>query len=582
MKSNKKFVALIMALLIVVNFSIYGTLQVFAHDEMLDVTYDNCQADEGNDGIDELWYALSRDSICRHYSDESAVIKYYFEDTAENDPTRTWESYILENNYDNLENITNDMAENMVEEIKDAYANSMKKWNNVYFYSDGADGVVTKHKVIYVVEGTESDHNLSIYPASSIELGEKTIANAAPVEVDVEVIEEGSVAHKHYSEWKMNVNIDYFYEHWIYIADGNLVTNLADAKVIYYAMVNAVKEQTGAHELGHVLGLRDVDYQYENGNRLCNPVGNSDDANSEHHRELLMGYGNPLERRSSNITYKDIAGVAITRGFHTDNDHKWLNCGLQSDGTYKLICSICNGVKNVGSLYGYSYDTYNSCGGNHALASGNMMAVASYENRDYYKCKYCRYVAPFYSRVQQNYTKLQYSYYLHKCVNTVEGLEYAFYEGHTEECQECVPHNHEYTYTSYDSSTHTRICECLATIVESHQITTSPYNNDFHLDACACGYQRTLPHVVASTPAKMAPCLVCGATITIGSGTIMPWGNNDGSVETNALDNGIRYVTENGSYILPNGVIVLVSEDIEAYFNGELIFYDLKEQLEAS
>ena len=62
----------------------------------------------------------------------------------------------------------------------------------------------------------------------------------------------------------------------------------------------------------------------------------------------------------------------------------------------------------------------------------------------------------------------------------------------------------------------------------------------------------------------------------------MPWGNNDCSVETNALDNGIRYVTENGSYILPNGVIVLVSEDIEAYFNGELIFYDLKEQLEAS
>ena len=30
----------------------------------------------------------------------------------------------------------------------------------------------------------------------------------------------------------------------------------------------------------------------------------------------------------------------------------------------------------------------------------------------------------------------------------------------------------------------------------------------------------------------------------------------------------------NGSYILPNGIIVLVDEDIEAYLNGTLVFYD--------
>lgn len=30
--------------------------------------------------------------------------------------------------------------------------------------------------------------------------------------------------------------------------------------------------------------------------------------------------------------------------------------------------------------------------------------------------------------------------------------------------------------------------------------------------------------------------------------------------------------TENGSYILPNGIIVLVPEDEEAYFNGTLVF----------
>ncbi len=30
--------------------------------------------------------------------------------------------------------------------------------------------------------------------------------------------------------------------------------------------------------------------------------------------------------------------------------------------------------------------------------------------------------------------------------------------------------------------------------------------------------------------------------------------------------------TENGSYILPNGIIVLVPEDEEAYLNGTLVF----------
>ena len=30
----------------------------------------------------------------------------------------------------------------------------------------------------------------------------------------------------------------------------------------------------------------------------------------------------------------------------------------------------------------------------------------------------------------------------------------------------------------------------------------------------------------------------------------------------------------NGSYILPDGTIMLVDEDIEAYLNGTLVFYD--------
>lgn len=35
----------------------------------------------------------------------------------------------------------------------------------------------------------------------------------------------------------------------------------------------------------------------------------------------------------------------------------------------------------------------------------------------------------------------------------------------------------------------------------------------------------------------------------------------------------IQLVTENGSFVLPNGVIVLVDEDLGAYLNDTLVFY---------
>ncbi|MDY2888847.1 MAG: hypothetical protein SOU19_04695 [Candidatus Caccosoma sp.] len=39
----------------------------------------------------------------------------------------------------------------------------------------------------------------------------------------------------------------------------------------------------------------------------------------------------------------------------------------------------------------------------------------------------------------------------------------------------------------------------------------------------------------------------------------------------------IKFVTRNGSYILPNGIIALVDEDIEAFMNGTLVFYNKDE-----
>ncbi len=50
-------------------------------------------------------------------------------------------------------------------------------------------------------------------------------------------------------------------------------------------------------------------------------------------------------------------------------------------------------------------------------------------------------------------------------------------------------------------------------------------------------------------------------------------------VQLNALSAEVQYVTNNESYILPNGVIVLVDEDIELYLNGILEFHKKDSQL---
>jgi hypothetical protein len=103
------------------------------------------------------------------------------------------------------------------------------------------------------------------------------------------------------------------------------------------------------------------------------------------------------------------------------------------------------------------------------------------------------------------------------------------------------PHVHSYTKWSYYSST-------------------------LHKESCKCGVlgTKTATHVVRSSHVVngKANCLLCNH--------LVPY--NDGGF--GQIIHQIQKVTLNGSYILPNGIIVLVDEDIEAYLNGTLIFYD--------
>lgn len=94
------------------------------------------------------------------------------------------------------------------------------------------------------------------------------------------------------------------------------------------------------------------------------------------------------------------------------------------------------------------------------------------------------------------------------------------------------------------------------------------YNNSFrwistsqHRSTCCCGSSIISAHVVpagsftGSNPSAI--CLDCGGMAT--SGAIVM-----------SIDDMPR--SDNGSYILPNGIIVLQPEDMDAYRNGTLVF----------
>ena len=526
--------SLFIIITMIFNCLFYVPIQVNAHETPLTIYYDTCVGDELGDGINETWYLLGNGSFIRHLSHDEMTIKYYFANQNKSGNYK-W---------------TTDVSSEEAEIIKEAYANSMKKWNNVYFYDYNGNGIVTKRKIVNIVEGTQDDCNLTIYPA-------KTTAYYAST--GVELLETISSNHYHVNEWFMSVSVTDF------VVNENS-TNSRE--------VNTLRERTGAHEIGHILGLWDVD-------DVCLPLNITED----HHYEILMGYGEDVYNRSSDITYKDIAGVAITRGFHTDDDHKWLNAGIQEDGTYKLICSICNGVKYVESLSGISYSTYGYCNSNHDLSDGNMMAVASYGNCDYYKCKYCRYVAPFSDIVPQDYEITFISETYHQYQNMVDGLEYTILEPHIineNYCSICQSNIHFYThqYVSYSNYAHKAFCECGEYILEDHRHLAPSYDCVFcgaehehtygtsyewisdksHTAYCVCGESHIEGHVVSATAFPINGrkiCLLCRGLASEGFSQMAV---------------GSLPHTENGSYITPDGITVLADEDIEAFLNGTLEF----------
>ena len=549
-------IILLMLLSIITAFSYQESYEVLAHFEDIGVSYDECipvnYVDENNigDGINEKWYSLTPNKITSnsktyHFYNTQYVdvqtIKYYISDVeyvnniddVQNNMLWTWETELIlalqkgtRNDYSFQE------IPSIVNEIKQNYLNSMFKWNNIFIYHTLNDGSIIRKKLINIEEGDSQNYDLIICPLNTSIKTSNPRADTIYIDGGTNIDSFTQYVHKHYNKYRMRINVLDFYNE-----------NLNKRDVIY--------SQTGAHEFGHVLGLDDVKPHVENDEILYTYC---------HHEELIMGYPKNFTtlHYQTNITYKDIAGAMINMGFHTSSEHKWMYTEdsnivdpetgniIINDG-YKLICSICNGVKYSPTIPSGSV-LYEGCNGNHQLSSGNMMAVASYETKDYYKCKYCRYVAPFELNVEQSYGEREYisgnntQHYAH----SNNGLTYKILENH---------------YSDYESNTY-----------QKYSISDIRYSTK-HIVTCGCdGVQMVKMHVFTNEDVNdgnaTTTCIDCNAVVT-----------NSGPGIVGPLSNNIRQVTDNGSYKLTNGIIILVEEDIQAFKEGTLVFKDANSEI---
>ncbi len=362
------------------------------------LTYDECvDYVEGmlvDAFYEENWYALvgyrNNGYEMHHIDDDIKTIYYQILDSGYYDSSVTWGS--------------------KEEEYKLYTKMGIEKWNLITLFKEAEDGTYYKVPLVNLVDidsledSTGIIPNIIIAPASA----ESADVSGGTSPIESSIVQSDSqtynnVLHNHYSQYLIELYPD----------------NLANVSIEL-----AYVAYTACHEVGHVLGLRDIDVV-----EFC---GHPDEW---HHQNLLMGYGD-VNMRYYDITYNDMAGVLITRGHHTNEDHEWLyDPSVGTDDGHKLICSFCNVVKYVDNLSGYEYEIYQSCctgfttseeyRAAHTMDSPYMIPIASYSTMDYYKCSRCKYIQCFYDCPSQKYMyQGSYTEEYHLMHNNVIGLEY--------------------------------------------------------------------------------------------------------------------------------------------------------------
>ena len=129
-------------------------------------------------------------------------------------------------------------------------------------------------------------------------------------------------------------------------------------------------------------------------------------------------------------------------------------------------------------------------------------------------------------------------------------------------CSFSIHENHvHYGFKFYNNTSHYTNCLwCEVPVIQTHSFTYDLYNGLKHKLLCEeCGYFKYETHVVSSSslPNGEKICIKCFALI------------GSGGIQLNSIDE-INYITDNGSYLSPEGIIVLSAIDAELYMSGLL------------
>ena len=263
----------------------------------------------------------------------------------------------------------------------------------------------------------------------------------------------------------------------------------------------------------------------------------------------------------------------------TSSTNKYNFCTDAIDGDNPVIINISGTDNNISYEYinhfvlGYGYDSYgiyanfgwknsyhtNTNINNYTITNAfyiNFESSHSHSNNYLWTCNGCSgTICPCGNKIcnHGSYSYTQYSSTIHKktcnaCSSQQNEAHHFQYASGNDVCSDCGysrthQHSHDDHYQWTSLTNHKSYCTC------------GNYINDFHVvspDAYQNGNQYAI-------------CLLCNGFASVG-GT---W--HDG------IEN--YPYTLNGSFILPNGVIVLEEADMEAYLNGTLVFINPNENI---
>lgn len=291
----------------------------------------------------------------------------------------------------------------------------------------------------------------------------------------------------------------------------------------FYGVRPGRNVDTPMHEVGHLLGLSDLD---------------GEDFPSGTHK-ALMGYSRNTEisKIFDAITYHDIQGVACANNIH--KDHLYLRY-YYKNGVYRHVCFYCDFVNTLNAPLDESEQFIYASNCSH-----DYEPMVSLGEKHWLKCIYCY-------KVIEHYHSFNYSY-----INCDA-------QNHFSYC-ECG----DYIYSKHDFSNH--YCIFCGRYTSTHDF-HEPYkwiNSSKHEATCGCGTKSQIGHVVASdisidpfNPYKKKQCLLCGGTVDVG-------------FEIIHSTNDVKYISKNGSYVLPNGVYILQPIDIELLTSNSEFIFDL-------